>query len=81
MANFEEEKILEKVFTNELSFLQDLPLTKSHFLVVIMFLSINSLHFTPVTQSCPTLCDPMNHSTPGLPVYHQPLESTQTQVH
>ena len=34
-----------------------------------------------VTQSCPTLCDPMNHSTPGLPVHHQLPEFTQTQVH
>ena len=33
------------------------------------------------SQSCPTLCDPMNHSTPGLPVHHQLLESTQTHVH
>ena len=30
---------------------------------------------------CPTLCNPMNHSTPGLPVHHQLLESTQTHVH
>ena len=34
-----------------------------------------------VAQSCPTLCDPMNHSTPGLPVHHQLPEFTQTQVH
>ena len=34
-----------------------------------------------VAQSCPTLCDPMNHSTPGHPVYHQLLEFTQTHVH
>ena len=34
-----------------------------------------------VTQSCPTLCDPMNCSTPGLPVHHQLLEFTQTHVH
>ena len=34
-----------------------------------------------VTQSCPTLCDPMDRSTPGLPVHHQVLESTQTHVH
>ena len=34
-----------------------------------------------VTQSCPTLCDPMNRSTPGLSVHHQLLESTQTHVH
>ena len=37
--------------------------------------------FSSVTQSCPTLCDPMNHSTPGLPVYHQLSEFTQTHVH
>ena len=34
-----------------------------------------------VAQSCLTLCDPMNHSTPGLPVYHQLPEFTQTHVH
>ena len=34
-----------------------------------------------VAQSCPTLCDPMNHSTSGLPVYHQLSEFTQTPVH
>ena len=34
-----------------------------------------------VAQSCPTLCDPMNRSMPGLPVYHQILEFTQTHVH
>ena len=34
-----------------------------------------------VAQSCPTLCSPMNCSTPGLPVHHQPLEFTQTHVH
>ena len=37
--------------------------------------------FSSVTQSRPTLCDPMNHSTPGLPVHHQIPESTQTHVH
>ena len=40
-----------------------------------------SVQFSSVTQSCPTLCNPMNHSTPGLPVHHQLLESTQTRVH
>ena len=39
------------------------------------------VQFTSVVQSCPTLCDPMNHSTPGLPVHHQLPESTQTHVH
>ena len=37
--------------------------------------------FSSVTQSCPTLCDSMNRSTPGLPVYHQLSEFTQTHVH
>ena len=37
--------------------------------------------FSSVTQSCPTLCDPMNRSTPGLPVRQQLPESTQTHVH
>ena len=37
--------------------------------------------FSSVAQSCPTLCDPMNHSTPGLPVHHQLLEFTQTHVY
>ena len=37
--------------------------------------------FSSVTQLCPTLCDPMNHSTPGLPVHHQLPESSQTHVH
>ena len=39
-----------------------------------------SVHFSSVTQSCLTLCDPLNHSTPGLPVHHQLLEFTQTHV-
>ena len=39
------------------------------------------IQFSSVTQSCPTLCDPMNCSTPGLPVHHQHPEFTQTQVH
>ena len=41
----------------------------------------SSVQFSLVSQLCPTLCDPMNRSTPGLPVYHQLLESAQTHVH
>ena len=37
--------------------------------------------FSSAAQSCLTLCDPMNHSTPGLPVHHQLPEFTQTHVH
>ena len=39
------------------------------------------VQFSSVAQSCPTLCDPMNRSTPGLPVHHQLPEFTQTHVH
>ena len=40
-----------------------------------------SVQFSSVAQSCPTLCDPMDGSTPGLPVHHQLPEFTQTHVH
>ena len=59
-------------------------LTKVHifkamvFPVVMYGCEFSSVQFT---QSCPTLCDPMNCSTPGLPVHHQLPESTQTHVH
>ena len=42
---------------------------------------MNLNQFSSVAQSCPTLCNPMNCSTPGLPVHHQLLEFTQTHVH
>ena len=40
-----------------------------------------NIQFSSVAQSCPTLCDPMNRSTPCLPVHHQLPEFTQTHVH
>ena len=40
-----------------------------------------NMQFRSVAQSCPTLCDPMNRSTPGLPVHHQLPEFTQTHIH
>ena len=43
--------------------------------------SYSSVQFSSVAQSCPTLCDPTNHSMPGLPVHHQLPEFTQTHVH
>ena len=43
--------------------------------------ALESVQLSSVAQSGPTLCDPMNRSTPGLPVHHQPLEFTQTHVH
>ena len=43
--------------------------------------SFLSVEFSSVAQSCPTLYDPMNRSTPRLPVHHQLLEFTQTHIH
>ena len=43
--------------------------------------SSKTVQFNLVAQSCPTICDPMNHSTSGLPVHHQLPESTQTHAH
>ena len=40
-----------------------------------------SVQFSSVAQSCPTLCDPMNRSTPGLPVHHELPVFTQSRVH
>jgi len=42
---------------------------------------MHSVQFSSVAQSCPTLCDPMSLSMPGLPVHHQLPEFTQTHVH
>ena len=42
---------------------------------------VGSVQFSSVAQLCPTPCDPMNCSTPGLPVHHQLPEFTQTHVH
>ena len=62
-------------------------LTKVHlvramdFPVVMYGCEFSSVQFSSVPQSCPTLCNPMNHSTPGLPVHHQLPEFTQTHVH
>ena len=40
-----------------------------------------NIQFSSVAQSCPILCDPMNRSTPVLPVHHKLAEFTQTHVH
>ena len=45
------------------------------------FLLFKPLQIRSAAHSCPTLCDPMNRNTPGLPVHHQLLEFTQTHVH
>ena len=47
----------------------------------LMVIVILNIQFSSVTQSCPTLCDPVDCSMPGLPVHHQLLELAQTHVH
>ena len=44
-------------------------------------INVSSVQLSSATQSCPTLCSPMNRSTPGLPVHHQLPEFTQIHVH
>ena len=44
-------------------------------------IELPSVQFSSVAQLCPTLCDPMNRGTPGLPVHHKLPEFTQTHVH
>ena len=50
-------------------------------IVLLNLQNLGSVQFSSVAQSCLTLCDSMNHSTPGLPLHHQLPESTQTPVH
>ena len=50
-------------------------------LLDLIYRQFSSVQFSSVAQSCPTLCDPMNRSTLGLPVHHHLPEFTQTHVH
>ena len=54
---------------------------KKFFWNILSVLYERHFQFSSVAQLCPTSCDPMNCSTPGLPVHHQLPESTQTHVH
>ena len=59
----------------------DYKCTSSPRLIFIYIPEPSSVQFSSVTQSCLTLCDPMNCSMPGFPVHHRLLELTQTHVH
>ena len=61
--------------------LQQIKYSKKYLHILKITKTFSSVQFSSVAQSCPTLCDPMNHSTPGLPVHHQLSEFTQTHVH
>ena len=65
--------------THSVQFIQT-PWTAAHQLSLSITLAYE-IQFSSVTQSCQTLCDPMDCSTLGLPVHHQLLELTQTHVH
>ena len=58
-----------------INFLKSILILKNNITLIIYH------QFSSVTQSCLTLCNPVNCSMPGLPVHHQLLESTQTHVH
>ena len=64
-------------------FREILIIEKGSILCISFFIPIIQLtvRFSSVAQSCPTLCNPMNRSTPGLPVHHQLPEFTQSHVH
>ena len=49
--------------------------------LIMTFSTWHSVQFSSVPQLCPTLCNPMKRSTPGLPVHHKLPEFTQTHVH
>ena len=62
-------------------FLQICKLARANYQASMLQSCFLKVQFSSVTQLCPTLCDPMNRSTPGLPVHHQLPEFTQTHAH
>ena len=78
MAESEEElkSLLMKVKEESEKVVLKLSIQKTKVMASGLISSVQSL-----AQSCPTLCDPMNCSTPGLPVHHQLPEFTQTHIH
>ena len=77
--------IKEKVDVERTTFFPHFWVNVKAYIISFSFdpiLSNGDLHqFSSVTQSCPTLCDPMSRSTTGLPVHYQLPEFTQTHVH
>ena len=75
-------KVMSLVFNMLSKFVTaSLPRSKSFNFMAAVTIHLYQVQFRSVSQSCTTLCDPMNHSTPGLPVHHQLPEFTHTHVH
>ena len=72
---------LGSITTNKASRGDRIPVELFQILKIDAVKVLHSVQFSSVAQSCPTLCDPMNRSTPGLPVHHQFPGFTQTHVH
>ena len=73
-----------KLYLNKIGRYKQKLMRKQYFFIYghhHIFPSVQFSSVSSVAQSCPTLCDPMNHSMPGLPVYHQLPEFTQTHVY
>ena len=78
-GNSELNKSIGTILSNSIS---SVHVSVSHFGNSYNIFKINfSVQFSSITQSCPTFCDPMDSSTPGLPVHCQLLELAQTHVH
>ena len=76
-------KNLKILFCDNFRFTEKLQLHPERLLTLPLPSSFNilySVQFSSVAQSCPTICDPINRSTPGLPVHHQLPEFIQTHV-
>ena len=73
-------RLIDRLQTNTTDKLLTIASDSSTEIEHLLFIE-HLLHFSSVAQLCPTLCDPMNHSMPGLPVQHQLPEFTQTHVH
>ena len=72
---------LPNLWTGYFSLFSSLEKPNKNFFFSLAPARMPSVQFSSVTQACPTVCDPMNRSTPGLPVYHHLPEFTQTHVH
>ena len=62
-------------------YVEDFSIYKQLYKFDVYIEMFSSVQFSSVAQSCPALCDPMNHSTPGLPLHHQLPGFTQNHVH